>query len=332
MPPGGKMKRPFQKGESSAGSVPQPLKTKNYQIHGFRRYIPLMVMCIPGLVYLLINNYMPMAGLVIAFKEYNYVKGIFGSDWIGFQNFEFLFRTRDAFVITRNTVLYNVVFIFINTIGSIVTAILLSEVTQKALLKVYQTLILLPYLISIVIVSYLVYAFLAADVGFINKSILIPGGGAAINWYLESKYWVYILPLVNFWKGVGFTSVIYLSSIVGIDRTYFEAAALDGATKLQGIWHITIPLLIPVITMMLLLSVGRIFYSDFGLFFQVPMNSGAIYSTTNVIDTYVYRGLMQLNNIGMAAAAGLYQSIVGFVLVIGSNFIVRKVNPDNALF
>lgn len=305
---------------------------KGTKLNSMSRYIPLMVMCLPGLIYLVINNYIPMAGLVIAFKEYNYAKGIFGSDWIGFKNFEFLFRTRDAFVITRNTVLYNLLFIVINTAGSIVTAVLLSEVASKLLLRIYQTVILLPYLISIVIVSYLAYAFLATDVGFINKSILPLFGKEAVTWYLEAKHWPVILPVVSFWKGVGFTSVIYLSSIVGIDRTFYEAAELDGATKLQGVRHITIPLIAPVITMMLLLSVGRIFYSDFGLFFQVPMNSGAIYSTTNVIDTYVYRGLMQLNNIGMAAAAGLYQSIVGFILVISSNFLVRRFNPDNALF
>jgi putative aldouronate transport system permease protein len=273
-----------------------------------------------------------MAGLVIAFKEFNYGKGIFGSDWIGFKNFEFLFRTRDAFIITRNTILYNVAFIAINTVGSIITAIMLSEITSRFMLKIYQTVILLPYLISIVIASYLVYAFLSADVGFVNRTILPLLGAESVNWYSVPKYWPYILPLVNFWKGVGFTSVIYLSSIVGIDRTFYEAAELDGASKLQSIWLITIPIITPVITMMLLLAVGRIFYSDFGLFFQVPMNSGAIYSTTNVIDTYVYRGLIELNNIGMAAAAGLYQSIIGFILVISSNLIVRKINPENALF
>ncbi|GHU78079.1 sugar ABC transporter permease [Spirochaetia bacterium] len=305
---------------------------KGNKLNKFSRYIPLIIMCLPGLTYLIINNYIPMAGLVVAFKEYNYGKGIFGSDWIGVKNFEFLFRTRDAFVITRNTILYNIAFITINTVGSIITAIFLSEVKNTFLLRIYQTVILLPFLISIVIVSYLVYAFLSVDVGFINKSILPALGKEPVAWYLEAKYWPFILPVVNFWKGVGFTTIIYLSSIVGIDHTYYEAAELDGATKLQSIWNITIPLIMPVITIMMLLSIGRIFYSDFGLFFQVPMNSGAIYSTTNVIDTYVYRGLMTLNNIGMASAAGLYQSVVGFLLVIGSNFLVRRVSPENALF
>jgi putative aldouronate transport system permease protein len=297
-----------------------------------RRYMPLLIMTLPGLAYLFINNYLPMVGLVIAFKDFNYAKGIFGSDWAGLKNFEFLFRTRDAFVITRNTILYNAAFIVINTVAAIATAIMLSEVTKKILMRVYQTVILLPYLISIVIVSYLVYALLSVNVGFINKTILPFFGAEAVAWYTEAKYWPFILPIVSLWRGVGFYSVIYLSSIVGIDRTYYEAAELDGATKVQCVRHITLPLITPVITMMALLSVGRIFYSDFGLFYQVPMNSGALYSTTNVIDTYVYRGLMQLGDIGMSAAAGLYQSLVGFLLVLGSNLLVRKLNPDNALF
>jgi putative aldouronate transport system permease protein len=294
--------------------------------------MPLVIMTLPGLAYLLINNYIPMAGLVIAFKDFNYAKGIFGSDWAGLKNFEFLFRTRDAFVITRNTVLYNATFIIINTVVAIATAIMLSEVTKKAMMRIYQTVILLPYLISIVIVSYLVYAFLSVNVGFINKTLLPLFGKEGISWYTEAKYWPFILPIVSLWRGFGFYSVVYLSSIVGIDRTYYEAAELDGATKFQCIQHITLPLITPVITMMALLAVGRIFYSDFGLFYQVPMNSGTLYSTTNVIDTYVYRGLMQLGDIGMSAAAGLYQSLVGFLLVLGSNLLVRKVNPDNALF
>jgi putative aldouronate transport system permease protein len=303
------------------------MKQKN-----IRRYIPLFIMCLPGLTYLFINNYLPMAGLVIAFKNFNYAKGIFGSDWAGFKNFEFLFRTRDAFIITRNTILYNLAFIVINTFVAIATAIMLSEVTKRMAMRIYQTVILLPYLISIVIASYLVYAFLAVNVGYINRTILPLFGMEAVPWYTEPKYWPIILPIVNLWRGFGFYSVVYLSSIVGIDRTFYEAAELDGASKWQGIRHITLPLIMPVVSMMLLLSIGRIFYSDFGLFYQVPMNSGALYSTTNVIDTYVYRGLMQLGDISMSGAAGLYQSVVGFLLVLGSNMLVRKLNPENALF
>jgi putative aldouronate transport system permease protein len=297
-----------------------------------RRYTPLLIMTLPGLLYLLINNYLPMAGLVIAFKNFNYAKGIFGSDWAGFMNFEFLFKTKDAFIITRNTILYNAGFIIISTITAIAVAIMLSEVTNRIALRIYQTVILLPYLISIIIVSYLAYAFLSVNVGFLNKTLLPLLGIPEIAWYTEPKYWPYIINIVNLWKGFGFLSVIYLSSIVGIDRTFYEAAELDGASRLQGIRHITIPLIVPTISMMVLLAIGRIFYSDFGLFYQVPMNSGTLYSTTNVIDTYVYRGLLQLGDIGMSSAAGLFQSVVGFVLVLTSNLIVRRVNPENALF
>jgi putative aldouronate transport system permease protein len=305
----------------------------NKRILSNRRYIPLLIMTLPGLAYLVINSYLPMTGLIVAFKDFNYARGIFGSDWAGIKNFEFLFRTRDAFVITRNTILYNIAFISINTIIAIATAIMLSEITNNTLLmRMYQSIILLPYLISIVIISYLVNAFLNVNLGFVNNTILPLLGLESIAWYAEAKYWPIILPLVNLWRGFGFYSVIYLSSIVGIDRAFYEAAELDGASKLQCIWHITLPLISPVISMMILLAVGRIFYSDFGLFYQVPMNSGALFSTTNVIDTYVYRGFMQLGDIGMSAAAGLYQSVVGFLLVLGSNLLVRKINPNNALF
>lgn len=287
---------------------------------------------IPGLAYLIINNYLPMFGMIIAFKDINYAKGILGSDWIGFKNFEYLFKTTDAYIITRNTILYNVLFILINTVGAIATAILLNEVRKKFFQRFYQSIIILPHLISMVIVSYLVYAMLSSDTGFINKTILPMFGMDNISWYSEKQYWPYILTIVNIWKGIGFLSVVYLASIISIDPEYYEAATLDGASRWQQIRTITIPLIVPVITMMTLLAVGRIFYSDFGLFYQVPMDSGVLAETTNVIDTYVYRALMNLGDVGMSSAAGVYQSIVGFVLVIVSNYIVRKYNKENALF
>ncbi|WP_160720882.1 ABC transporter permease [Bacillus sp. USDA818B3_A] len=289
-------------------------------------------MMLPGLVYLLINNYLPMFGLIIAFKDINYAKGILGSDWIGFKNFEYLFSTRDAFVITRNTILYNGGFIILTTTIAIAVAIMLNEVKNKLAKSFYQSVILLPFLISMVIVSYLGFAFLSEDVGYLNKTILPMLGIDSISWYNEAKYWPYILTFIHIWKGVGFLCVIYLAAIIGIDQEYYEAATLDGANKWKQIIHITIPSIMPVIIMMTLLAIGRIFYSDFGLFYQVPMNSGALYDTTNVIDTYVYRGLMQLGDIGMSAAAGLYQSIVGFALVLLSNYLVRRKSKDNALF
>lgn len=295
-------------------------------------FIPLYIMMIPGLLYLFINNYLPMSGLIVAFKNYNAQKGIFGSDWAGFKNFEYLFRTSDAWIITRNTVLYNAAFIVLNTFLAVLIAILLSEITAKKAAKLYQSVILLPFLISAVIVSYLVYAFFSAETGFLNKSILALLGKDAISWYNEAKYWPAILITVNAWKGAGYLSIVYLAAIIGIDRSFYEAAAIEGATKIQQIRHITLPLIKHVVVLMTMLAIGRIFYSDFGLFYQVPMNSGAIYSTTNVIDTYVYRGLLQLGNISMSSAAGVYQSIVGFVLVLISNLIVRKIDNESALF
>lgn len=298
----------------------------------WKNYAPLFLLMIPGLAYLIINNYLPMFGMIIAFKDINYAKGILGSDWIGFKNFEYLFKTTDAYIITRNTILYNVLFILINTVGAISTAILLNEVRKKFFQRFYQSIIILPHLISMVIVSYLVYAMLSSDTGFINKTILPIFGMDNISWYSEKQYWPYILTIVNIWKGVGFLSVVYLASIISIDPEYYEAATLDGASRWQQIRTITIPLIVPVITMMTLLAIGRIFYSDFGLFYQVPMDSGVLAETTNVIDTYVYRALMNLGDVGMSSAAGVYQSIVGFVLVIVSNYIVRKYNKENALF
>lgn len=296
------------------------------------RYWPLLVMVIPGVVYLFINNYMPMFGLIIAFKDVNFTKGILASDWVGFQNFEYLFKTSDALLITRNTLLYNSVFILLNTIIAIVVAIMLNEVKKKFFARFYQSIVLIPYLISMVIVGYLVLAMLSGETGFINKQLLPMLGIDAISWYSEPKYWPIILTIVNIWKNVGYLCVIYLAAIIGIDPEYYEAATIDGASKWQQVRAITIPLIAPIVTIMTLLQIGRIFYSDFGLFYQVPLNTGALLSTTNVIDTYVYRALMNLGDIGMSSAAGLYQSVVGFVLVILSNYIVSKWNRDNALF
>lgn len=285
---------------------------------------------LPGLAYLFINNYMPLPGLVIAFKQYSGIKGIYGSKWIGFKNFEYLFKTSDAWVITRNTILYNLVFIVMNTVLAILIAVILSEMNGR-LKKVYQSTILLPNLISTVIIGYLVFAFCSVENGFINNSILPLFGIDAIAWYSKAKYWPFIIVFVNAWKSIGYLCIVYLATIMGFDRAYYESAAIDGATRWKQFKYITLPLLKPTIIMLTLMAIGRIFYSDFGLFYQVPMNQGALYSTTNTIDTYVYRGLLQLGNISMSAAAGLYQSVVGFILVFVANMVVRKIDKDSAL-
>ncbi|WP_041613929.1 ABC transporter permease [Paenibacillus sp. JDR-2] len=296
------------------------------------KYRALILMALPGLLYLFINNYLPMFGIVIAFKDINFAKGIMGSDWIGLKNFEYLFKTQDAYVITRNTLLYNILFIVLNTTIAFTLAIMLNEIRKRFLSRTYQTLILLPYLISMVIVGYLVLGFLDVENGFMNKTLLPMLGMEPISWYSETKYWPWILTIVNVWKGVGNLCIIYLAAIIGIDQEYYEAATIDGANRWQQVVRITFPLVLPVITIMTLLAIGRIFYSDFGLFYQVPLNTGSLMPVTNTIDTYVYRALINLGDIGMSSAAGLYQALVGFILVIVSNAVVRKFNKDNALF
>lgn len=297
-----------------------------------KSYWPVYLMMLPGLVYIFINNYMPMPGVIVAFKTYKAKLGIYGSPWAGLKNFRYLFATQDAWIITRNTILYNLVFIAVNTILAIVVAIVLSEMLAKRLKKFTQSAILLPYLISWVIVSYLVFAFLSGENGFFNNSLLPLLGMEPKNWYMETKAWPYVLVFASSWKSIGYNCIIYLSTILGIDRGYYEAADLDGATRWDKIRFITLPMLKPTVIIMTLLAVGRIFYSDFGLFYQVPMNTGALYAVTSTIDTYVYNGLMQLNNIPMSAAAGLYQSFVGFILIMGSNLLVKKMSPEDALF
>ena len=309
-----------------------PDKKRASLVAKIKKWTPIYLMMVPGALYLLINNYIPMFGLVIAFKQIDFQKGIFESPWIGFQNFQFLFQTKDAFVITRNTLLYNIAFIILNTVIGIVFAIFICDITWKAGKKVYQSAILFPYLMSWVIVGYIVYAIFAMQYGIANKSILPAFGMDPIMWYNDPKYWPAILIVTNTWKGIGYGCLIYISSINGIEASYFEAAELDGANKFQQIWNITLPEILPSVITLTLLSIGRIFYSDFGLFYQVPRDSGLLYSTTNTIDTYVYRGLMKLGNVGMASAAGFYQSVVGFILVLLSNWVVRKISPDNALF
>lgn len=302
------------------------------KLRNILRYWPLYLMMVPGLVYLIINCYMPMTGIVVTFKQYNVRDGLYRSPNVGLKNFEFLFKTNDAWNITRNTILYNLVFIALGTVLAITVAIILNEIHSKAAKQAYQTVILIPYLISMVVVSYLAFAFLSDGNGFINNTILPMLGKEPISWYNSPQYWPFILVLINVWKGIGYNCILYYATICGIDRSLYEAAVVDGANRWQQVCNITLPCLKSTIIILTLMSLGNIFRSDFGLFYQVPMNSGALIDVTNTIDTYVYRGLMQTNNIGMSSAAGVYQSVVGFVLVITANAIVRKVDNESSLF
>ncbi len=297
-----------------------------------QRYWPLYVMLLPGSIYLLINNYIPMAGIAVAFKQYNVRDGIYKSPNIGLKNFEFLFRTSDAWLITRNTIFYNLVFIVLDAVLAIAVAIILNEITNKKAKQAYQTLILIPFLISMVVVSYLVFAFLSNGTGFINNTILPALGKEPIDWYNQAKYWPWLLILVHIWKTLGYNCILYYATICGIDHSLYEAAAVDGANRWRQIINVTLPSIRSTVIILTLMNLGNIFRSDFGLFYQVPMNSGSLLEATNTIDTYVYRGLMQTNNIGMSSAAGVYQSVVGFILVITANLIVRKIDRDSSLF
>ncbi|SDB20004.1 MULTISPECIES: sugar ABC transporter permease [unclassified Butyrivibrio] len=297
-----------------------------------KRFWPMYLMFIPGVVYLFINSYIPMFGIQIAFRQYNAAQGVYGSPWCGFKNFEFLTRTKDAWIMIRNTVLYNVVFIVLGTILAVATAIILNEIRNKTAKQAYQTIILIPFLISMVIVSYLAYAFLSTSDGFINNSLVKLLGKEPIDWYNTAKYWPVILVLINIWKGLGYNMILYYATICGIDGTLYEAAVVDGANRWQKIVHVTLPGLKSTIIILTLMALGGIFRSDFGLFYQVPLNSGPLINVTQTIDTYVYRGLIQNNNVGMSSAAGLYQSVVGFVLVVTANAIVRRIDNESSLF
>lgn len=298
----------------------------------WKKVIPIYIMLLPAMVYFLINNYLPMYGITIAFRKLDYSVGILNSPFNGLENFKFLFASGNLGPVVRNTLLYNIAFMVIGTVLPITVAILFNEIRNVLAQRVYQTVILVPYLMSMVIVSYLVFAFLSADTGFINKSIIEPLTGNSISFYQEKLFWPFILVFVHEWKSIGFGMVLYMSTILGISTEYYEAAKVDGATKWQQIRYVTLPQLKPTIITMTVLSISKICASDFGLFYQVPKNSGTLYSVTQTIDTYVYNALMNQNNIAMSSAASVLQAIIGFVLVIVCNAVIRKVSKENAIF
>jgi putative aldouronate transport system permease protein len=310
----------------------KPTPVRFTLLKNMRKFWMFYVMMLPGIVLLVFNNYIPMLGIIIAFKTVNYAVGILDSPWSGFTNFEFLFRTRDAYIITRNTLLYNSLFIVLNMTIPLVFALMLNEMKNAFLAKVHQTLMFLPYFLSMVVIAYLVFGFMSDEHGYFNGTLFPALGIDPVRWYFTKEVWPYILTFVNTWKNMGYFTVIYMAAIIGIDDEYYEAAMIDGASKFQQIKSITIPLIIPIMMILMLLQIGRIFNADFGLFFQVPRESGTLFPVTNVIDTYVYRTFLSVGDIGLSSAAGLLQSVVGFTVVFISNWVVRKVNSDNALF
>ena len=294
-----------------------------------KRTLPLYLMMLPGLIYLIANNYLPMFGILIAFKKVNFSVGLLKSEWVGLSNFEYLFKTKDAFVMIRNTVLYNLAWIALGLVIAVFIAICMAEISSRKAAKVIQPIICFPSMVSAVILSFIVYAFLSETYGFLNTTIF---KNQPVAWYHTAKYWPIILTIVHFWQNAGQSSIIYMASIGGIDKGLYESARLDGAGKWSQIWNITLPMLKPMIILMLLMPIGRIFNSDFGLFYQVPLGNGLLSSTTQTIDTYVYRALLELNNVSMSSAASVFQAVIGFVLVLASNLLVSVVEPDNALF
>ncbi|SHK67411.1 carbohydrate ABC transporter membrane protein 1, CUT1 family (TC 3.A.1.1.-) [Anaerocolumna jejuensis DSM 15929] len=297
----------------------------------FRDNFELSVMLIPGILFFLIFSYIPMFGVIIAFKDYRNNLGILGSKWVGLRNFKFFFTSQDAWRIARNTIGYGLVFIILGIVCSVTIAILLYEIKNKFALKFYQTTMILPHFLSWVIVGYITYILLEPNMGILNQ-ILQFFGMKSIDWYLEPKYWVVILPLVNVWKTVGLSCIMYYAALMGIDEQLFEAATVDGASKWKQVKYITIPSLVPLMTVLTILHVGNIIKGDFGLFYNIPRNVGLLYPTTDIIDTYIYRGLQTGDDIGITTAVGLFQSFVGLVMVVATNKIVKKISPENSLF
>ena len=304
---------------------------------GRKKTLVLLSMTLPGVIWYCLLRYLPMMGIVMSFLDYRlptrkmpFPMNLLHSPWVGLKNFQFLFTSESA-VMIRNTLCYNAVWIILGLLIAVTFAIMMSELTKKFLAKTYQTLMFFPYFLSWVVAAYFLFAFLDPTYGMISRAQRA-AGGAAIDWYNEPKYWPYILTLCSVWKNTGYSTVLYLSAITGIDRSQYEAAAVDGASKWQQMRHVTLPHLKPMIVILLIINVGKIFNADFGLFWSVPMNSAPLFPVTQVVDTYVYRAYTSTRNVGMSTAAGFLQNLVGFVCIMAANGIVRKIDPESSLF
>lgn len=309
------------------------VKTKGLKGSDRTDNIIYFIMAIPALLSLLIWKIIPMFGVVIAFKDYSYVKGILGSDWVGFKNFEVYLKNKDFAMLMRNTLGYNITFLLlISTTLAVIMAILLYQVKSKIATKVYHTAMILPSFISYVIIAYIVYTLLNPSYGFLNTALSsITGKDVAIQWYEEPKYWPFILFFTDLWRDIGMASLYFYASLLAIDSSLYEAAKLDGANKLQETWYISIPEMMPMVCTILILRCGSLLGGDMGLFYQVPMNQQKLRSVTEVFSTYVYRGI-QAGNFSTTAALGLFNSVVGMILIIVSNTIIRRVDKDKAIF
>ncbi len=302
-------------------------KKKKFDIETLKLYS----LCAIPLLLVFVFCYVPMFGIVIAFKDYRFSKGIFGSEWVGLKNFELFVTSNDFWKITKNTLLLNFTFIICGTVAAIALAILLFRLVSRTKTKIFQTVLITPNFISWVIVSYMVYALLNPEFGLINQLLGI-FGKEAVDWYSKPEAWPFILTVTSIWKNVGMDSVVYYAALMAIDNTLYEAAEIDGASRWKQTVHITIPELVPLITILTILKIGGIFRADFGLFYQVTRNVGALYPTTDVVDTYIFRMMRVVGNMGLSSAAGLLQSLVGFVLVVLTNYMTGKIDPERTLF
>ena len=306
------------------------LGRKKSQLTIFKENLPLLMLALPAIIFFLVFSYLPMFGVTIAFKDYSYAKGILGSEWLGFDNFKFFFESQDAWRITRNTMGYSLTFIVMNAVCAAAVALLMNEIRSRKAIKTYQTIMLFPNFMSWVVVGFISYILLNPVLGTMNQ-FLSNFGVSSIDWYSEPKYWPVILTISNVWKGIGMNAIIYYAALLGIDPALYEAATIDGASRWQKCRYISLPNLASIITMMSILALGNIMRGDFGLFYQIPRDVGALYPTTDVIDTYVFRGLKS-GDIGINSAVGLFQSFVGVCMVVITNTIVKKIEPDNAMF
>ena len=309
------------------------VKAKKKRRHiNWKKTIAIYVMMLPGMLYFLFNNYLPMAGITIAFRRINYRLGIWMSPFCGLENFEFLFESGSVFIMIRNTILYNVAFIFLGNFCQIAAAIILSRMGSKIMKKTYQTVMFLPYFVSYVIVQAFSYALFNSGSGMVTMIVQSLTGDTGFAPYATPSIWKYIIVLVYLWKQIGYGTVVYLAAITSIGDDYYEAAQIDGATVMQQIRYITIPLLIPTFIILLLLALGQIMRGQFELFYQLVGNQGQLYEATDILDTYVFRMLRVDFEVGIGSAAGLYQSLVGFILIMFINWAIKRNHEEYALF
>ena len=318
------------------GSTPRRLESQRFS--KYKKTLVLLTMVAPAAIWLLLLRYLPMGGIILAFKDYkvnprnpSFISNLINSKWVGIDNFKFLFKTDAAWLMIRNTLAYNVVFIILGVVVPVAFAIMMNEFTKQYVKKAYQTMMFFPYFLSWVVVSYFLNAFLDAQYGMLPAAQKA-AGEAVTSWYTTPGPWPYILVFANLWKNVGYSTVLYLAAITGIDASQYEAAAMDGATKWQQVMYVTLPHLRTMIAILFIMNVGKIFASDFGLFYNVPMQNGALFSVTQTIDTYVYRAYIATGDPGMSSAAGLLQNVLGFVCIMTANSIVKKIDADSAMF